>query len=81
MPVDTCGLKVENCYKSGFQTPVLSTEHPPPTRFTQMFSVKNWKPANTGVERGYSVTAPEANKRKEMNKSGGGRDRLSYQIL
>lgn len=60
---------------------MLLTEHPPPTRFTQLFGLKFWKHTNIGVEPGYSVTGLEANKRKEVNKSGGGRDRLSYQRL
>lgn len=54
--------------------------HPSPAGFTQMFGLRIWKPANTEVQLGYSVTAPEANKRKEVNKSGG-RDRLSYQRI
>lgn len=49
---------------------MLLTEHPPPTRFTQQFGLKFWKHTNTGVEPGYSVTALETNKRKEVNKSG-----------
>lgn len=59
MPIDTYGLKVEICYRGAFLIPVLSTKLPPPTRFTQMFylKIKIWKPANTGVEPGYSVTA------------------------
>lgn len=79
--IDTCELKVENCHKGVFQIPMLLTEHPPPARFTEMFSLRVWKPANAGVEPGYLVTAQEANKRKEVNKLGGGRDRLSYQRL
>lgn len=47
--------------------------HPSPAGFTQMFGLRIWKPANTEVELGYSVTAPEANKRKEVNKWGGER--------
>lgn len=80
-PIDGCRLEGVNCYEGAFQTPVLLTEPPPLTRFTPLFGLKFWKHTNTGVEPGYSVTALEVNKRKEVNKSGGGRDRLSYQRL
>lgn len=69
IPTDSSGLKTEFLHNGEFQI----HSPPSPDGFTQMFGLRIWKPANTGVESGYSVTAPEANKRKEVNKSVGGR--------